>query len=208
MNKQKILLIWAHEHKEKYPWREASTQKTHISHKNTCLPQRRRGGKECIKRPKLSDLGAFQSFTSSKFGRMAGLWVEPILQEILVGLSNEGMVFCHMLVNGCPLVIGEISLEVELIVFRILGFNLILGMDLLFKKFVSINFYSRHVTSWVLGMLDWLYIWSNIISNYLTTGQEEIDEWGQVLSSTPSIEKRSTKRGLRYTLSKRFPRSL
>lgn len=42
-------------------------------------------------------------------------------------------------VRKCPLEIDDILLEANLVMFKMLGFDVILGMDWLFKQFISID---------------------------------------------------------------------
>jgi hypothetical protein len=77
----------------------------------------------------LFDSGASQSSVSATFAWMCNLVTEPLSQSLVVALPNGEIVCCSKVALGCPLVFGERTLEADLIVFKLLGFDIILGMD-------------------------------------------------------------------------------
>lgn len=81
-------------------------------------------------------------------------------QKVLVVLTNEEMVFCTKIIVECPLEMDYVILEVDLLVFELLGFDIILSMDWLFKHFASIGCRQRTMTTQVLRMKDRVF-WSS-----------------------------------------------
>lgn len=63
-----------------------------------------------------------------------------------MALVNRETMFCTKVVNGCLLEVEGLPLENDLIVFGMLGFNVILEMDWLFRHFATIDYHSRIVT--------------------------------------------------------------
>ncbi|KAF5468833.1 hypothetical protein F2P56_012950 [Juglans regia] len=91
----------------------------------------------------LFDSGASQSFVSATFAQMCNLVMEPLSQSLLVTLPNGEMVWCSKVALGCPLDFGGRTLDADLIVFKLLGFDIILGMDWLYRYSANIECRSR-----------------------------------------------------------------
>ncbi|KAF5465159.1 hypothetical protein F2P56_015188 [Juglans regia] len=91
----------------------------------------------------LFDSGASQSFVSATFARMCNLVTEPLSQSLVVTLPNGEMVWCSKVALGCPLDFGGRTLDADLIVFKLLGFDIILGMDWLYCYSANIDCRSR-----------------------------------------------------------------
>ncbi|XP_035542779.1 uncharacterized protein LOC118345010 [Juglans regia] len=103
----------------------------------------------------LFDSGASRSFVSTTFARMCNLVTEPLPQSLVVALPNGEMVCCSKIALGCPLDFGERTLDADLIVFKLLGFDIILGMDWLYQYYANIDCRSR-VISFQLSDGDYL----------------------------------------------------
>ncbi|XP_035546704.1 uncharacterized protein LOC118348692 [Juglans regia] len=91
----------------------------------------------------LFDSGASQSFVSATFAQMCNLVTEPLSQSLLVTFPNGEMVWCFKVALGCPLDFGGRTLDTDLIVFKLLGFDIILGMDWLYRYSANIDCRSR-----------------------------------------------------------------
>lgn len=91
----------------------------------------------------LFDSGASQSFVSATFARMCNLVTEPLPQSLVVTLPNGELVWCSKVTLGCHLDFGGRTLDADLIVFKLLGFDIILGMDWLHRYSANINCRSR-----------------------------------------------------------------
>ncbi|XP_035539657.1 uncharacterized protein K02A2.6-like [Juglans regia] len=91
----------------------------------------------------LFDSGASQYFVSATFAQMCNLVTEPLSQSLLVSLPNGEMVWCSKVALGCPLDFGGRTLDADLIVFKLLGFDIILGMDWLYRYSANIDCRSR-----------------------------------------------------------------
>lgn len=94
----------------------------------------------------LFDSKASLSFVSSTLVKLDSLRTQPMSQGIMVALPNEERVFYTNVAKGRPLEVGGVSLKANLIVFSTLGFNVILGMNWLFKHFASIYCHLRTTT--------------------------------------------------------------
>lgn len=55
--------------------------------------------------------------------------LQPMSQDITMAPLNEETIFCTKIIMGCPLEIGGVTLEADLIVFNTLAFDIILGVD-------------------------------------------------------------------------------
>ncbi|XP_041017964.1 uncharacterized protein LOC121260188 [Juglans microcarpa x Juglans regia] len=94
----------------------------------------------------LFDSGASQSFISVNIALMCNLVFKPLSQSLVVKLPNGETVWCSKVTLGCPLVINGMTLKADLIKFKLLEFDIILGMDWLYQYFACINCRSRIVS--------------------------------------------------------------
>lgn len=78
--------------------------------------------------------------------RTVSLQTQLMGQRVTMARPNGERVLCTKVVKGCPWEIEGVPLEANLIVFGILGFNVILEMDWLFRHFASIDCLLRTVT--------------------------------------------------------------
>lgn len=62
------------------------------------------------------------------FARITGLWTEPIQQIVSVALPTREILSCARMAMNCPLELGGVVMEANLIVFNLLMFDIILGM--------------------------------------------------------------------------------
>jgi hypothetical protein len=61
--------------------------------------------------------------------KLCKLSTEPLEQNICVATSVGDTVTCRKCVDNCPIVIGGKTLLAKLVVFSMLGFDVILGID-------------------------------------------------------------------------------
>ncbi|XP_042983274.1 uncharacterized protein LOC122312677 [Carya illinoinensis] len=93
----------------------------------------------------LFDSGALQSFVSAAFARICSLQTELLPRRIVVLIPDGNTVSCTCLVKDCPLELEGRTLKANLLVFGQMEFNLILGMDWLFKHYAKIDCQKREV---------------------------------------------------------------
>jgi len=82
--------------------------------------------------------GATQSFISSTYVKLCSINTQPLEQNINVVTPAGDVITCRKSVNNF-LMIGERILPINLAVFQMLGFDIILGMDWLSKYYASID---------------------------------------------------------------------
>lgn len=80
-----------------------------------------------------------------------------MIQGVAIALSNGKSVFYTNVFKACPLELNEVSLEAYLIMFGMLGFDIILGMDWLFRHFTSIDYRLSTITFQVSRMKDRIF---------------------------------------------------
>ena len=86
---------------------------------------------------------------------MCNLVTEPLPKSLVVALPNGEVVWCSKVALSCPLNFDERFLDADLVVFKLLGFDIILGIDWLYRYSASINYKSR-VISFQLPYGDYL----------------------------------------------------
>jgi len=77
----------------------------------------------------LFDSGAMHSFISSTYVKLCSMTTQPLKQNITESTPAGYVVTCRKFIKNCPIVIGDRVLPVNLAVFQMLGFDIILGMD-------------------------------------------------------------------------------
>jgi len=87
----------------------------------------------------LFDSGAMHSFISSTYVQICSMIIQPLKQSISVATPVGDVVTCREFIEDCPLIIEGRVLTTNLAVFQMLGFDIILGMDLLSKFYASID---------------------------------------------------------------------
>ncbi|XP_042942798.1 uncharacterized protein LOC122276984 [Carya illinoinensis] len=93
----------------------------------------------------LLDSGASQSFVSATLAWICNLVMEPLPQSLVMALPNGESVLCSKVALDCPSDFSGRTLDADLIVFKLLRFDIILGMDWLYLHFASINCRSQVV---------------------------------------------------------------
>lgn len=91
----------------------------------------------------LFNLDDSHSFISTMFAHLSKLATKPLSESLNVTLLMGDMVVCSKVVLGNPLVLCRHVLETNLIVFNLLGFDIILGMGWLSRHYACINYHSR-----------------------------------------------------------------
>jgi hypothetical protein len=93
------------------------------------------GNLTCI----LFDSGATHSLISSTYVKLCNLSTRPLEQNISVSTPVGSVVTCRKCVENCPILLGERTLPAKLVVFGLLGFDIILGMDWLSRYGAKID---------------------------------------------------------------------
>jgi hypothetical protein len=93
----------------------------------------------------LFDSGATHSFISSTYVKLCSMTTQPLNQNITVSTPARDVVTCRKFIEDCPISIGDRVLPANLAVFRILGFDIILGMDWLLKYYANIDCRKKEV---------------------------------------------------------------
>jgi hypothetical protein len=87
----------------------------------------------------LFDSEATYSFISSTYVKLWDINTHPLEQSINVVTSAGDVITCRKSVKDCPIIIGGRTLSVNLAMFQMLGFDIILGMDWLSRYYASID---------------------------------------------------------------------
>jgi hypothetical protein len=87
----------------------------------------------------LFDSGATYSFISSTYVKLCSMTTQPLNQNIIVSTPAGDVVTCRKFIEDCPIIIGDRVLLANLVVFQMLGFDIILGMDWLLKYYANID---------------------------------------------------------------------
>ncbi|KAF5477584.1 hypothetical protein F2P56_004208 [Juglans regia] len=93
----------------------------------------------------LFDSGATRSFVSAMFARTCNLLTQTFAQTIVVSIPDGSTITSTHILKNCPLTPKERLMEVDLIVFDQLEFDVILGMDWLSKLCVRIDCRSKEI---------------------------------------------------------------
>jgi hypothetical protein len=88
---------------------------------------------------------ATHSFISSTYVKLCGMNTQPIEQKINVATAAGDKITCRKSVKECPIIIERRVLSANLVVFQMLGFDIILGMDWLSKYYVNIDYRKRKI---------------------------------------------------------------
>lgn len=75
------------------------------------------------------DSRASQSFAFTTFAHIYNLIIEPLQQFLVVELPIGGVVVYSNVALGCLLVLSGSMSKTDLVIFNLLGFNIILGMN-------------------------------------------------------------------------------
>lgn len=87
----------------------------------------------------LFDSGATYSFISSTYVKLCSINTQPLEQNVNVATPAGDVITCRKSVKDCPIIIRERTLPANLVVFQMLGFEIILGMDWLSRYYASID---------------------------------------------------------------------
>ncbi|XP_041011297.1 uncharacterized protein LOC121255072 [Juglans microcarpa x Juglans regia] len=87
----------------------------------------------------LFHFGASRSFISSRCVRRCELKVEPMSRKVLVAIPDGNVMGCTSIITNCPLEIPNLVLTADLIIFHMMEFDLILGMDWLSRHYAQID---------------------------------------------------------------------
>lgn len=80
------------------------------------------------------------------FACLSKLAIEPLLDSLNVALLTGEVVVSSKVASECPLVLCGHVLEVDLVVFNLLGFDIVLSMDWLSQHYACINYFSQKVS--------------------------------------------------------------
>jgi hypothetical protein len=94
----------------------------------------------------LFDSGATHSFVSATYAKICNMCFEPLRQNITVATPVGDFLICSKVVRDCPISIGGRILLANLVVFKMLGYDVILGMDWLSKHHASIDCRRKEIT--------------------------------------------------------------
>ncbi|XP_040990916.1 uncharacterized protein LOC121238139 [Juglans microcarpa x Juglans regia] len=93
----------------------------------------------------LFNSGALQSFMPAAFAQICSLQTELLPRRVVVLIPDGNTVACTRLVKNCPIELEGRALKANLLVFGQMEFDLILGMDWLFKHYAEIDCRKREV---------------------------------------------------------------
>jgi hypothetical protein len=96
----------------------------------------------------LFDSGATHSFVSATYAKICNICFEPLRQNITVATPVVDSLICSKVAEDCPISIGGRILLANLTVFKMLGYDVILGMDWLSKHHASIDCRRKEITFW------------------------------------------------------------
>jgi len=77
--------------------------------------------------------------TKADAGHRIPEYIKPLVQNLTVETPEGKKVLCDKMVVNCPINIKGRNLPINLLVFKSLGYDVILGMDRLSKYYASIN---------------------------------------------------------------------
>ncbi|XP_035551052.1 uncharacterized protein LOC118349650 [Juglans regia] len=93
----------------------------------------------------LFDSGATHSLVSMAYARFCTLETKKLKSKLLVATPTRNSVVCDEFLPGCPITIGGRLMPADLIVFNMIGFDVILGMDWLARYQASIDCFKKEV---------------------------------------------------------------
>jgi hypothetical protein len=93
----------------------------------------------------LFDSGATHSFISSTYVTLCSMTTQPLKQSITVSTPAGDVVSCRKFIVDCPIIIEDRVQPANLVVFQMLGFDIILGMDWLSKYYTNIDCRKKEV---------------------------------------------------------------
>jgi hypothetical protein len=127
----------------------------------------------------LFDSGATHSFVSAAYAKLSCMKIEPLRRNISVVTPIGDSLTCRKVVENCPIVIGGRTLPANLVVFDMLGYDVILGMDWLSNHCASIDCRRKEIS-------------------FRPSGAEEVKYCGsRVRATLPFLSAIQTKRSIR-----------
>jgi len=94
----------------------------------------------------LFDSGATHSFVSATYAKLCDMNIEPLRQSITIATPVGDSLICRNVVENCPIIIEGRTLSANLVVFKMLGYDVILGMDWLSKDHANIDCRKKEIT--------------------------------------------------------------
>lgn len=91
----------------------------------------------------LFDSSVSQSFFSIASAQICSLQIKALPHNVVVMILDESIVACTQVVKECPVEVEGKILNADLMVFCLMGFDLILGMDWLFNHYAKIDCQKR-----------------------------------------------------------------
>jgi hypothetical protein len=110
----------------------------------------------------LFDSGATHSFVSVAYAKLCNMNIEPLRQSITVVTPVGDSLTCRKIVEDCPIAVGGRTLPANLVVFKMLGYDIILGMDWLSKHHASIDCRRKEITFRPFGAEEFKYCGSRV----------------------------------------------
>lgn len=91
------------------------------------------------------DSGTTHSFMSSTYAKHFSTSIESLGLDISVATPVGSTILCRQVVRDCSISIEGIMLLTNLVVFKMLGFDVILCMDWLSRHYTSIDYHRKKV---------------------------------------------------------------
>ena len=96
-------------------------------------------------------LGSTCSFISDEFALRVQSIIESLKHDLCVSMLARGVVVTNRVVKSCPIVIDVMTLHADLVVIKLEEFNVILGMDWLFRYHAIVNFHTKEMVIEIPG---------------------------------------------------------
>jgi hypothetical protein len=94
----------------------------------------------------LFDSSATHSFVSATYAKLCNMSMEPLRQNITVVTPVGKFLLCSKTVVDCSIIIAKRTLLANLVVFEMVGYDVILGMNWLSKHHAHINCQRKEIT--------------------------------------------------------------
>ena len=99
----------------------------------------------------LIDPGSTCSFISYEFALRVHSDITSLGYDIYVSMLADDVVLVNTIVKDCVVVMGDVSLKVNLVVINLRDFDVILGMDCLSQNHAVIDCQTKEVSMEILG---------------------------------------------------------
>lgn len=86
------------------------------------------------------DSGVTHSIISSTYVKICEMKTVLLGQSMIVATPVGDSIICRKCIEGCPIVVGGRRLPASLVVFKMLGYDIFLGIDWLSKYGASIDY--------------------------------------------------------------------